>query len=91
MGDKCNVIRSKVSGQPRQIESHSRRTLIIGGWRWVRYGRNRNNVTVTVVGHDVLRGDWRDRIHVGVVLQGQDRIGRWVNRVGGIAAGSDRV
>lgn len=85
--------RHQVKGQRTAASDRVGRlaALIIGGWRWVRYGRNRNNVTVTVVGHDVLRGDWRDRIHVGVVLQGQDRIGRWVNRVGGIAAGSDRV
>ncbi len=34
MGDKCNVMRQTVIGQPRQIESHSWRTLIIGGWHW---------------------------------------------------------
>ena len=38
MGDKCNVMRQKVIGQPRQIESHSWRTLIIGGWRWFGIG-----------------------------------------------------
>jgi hypothetical protein len=34
MGDNCNGMRQKGSGQPRQIESHSWRTLIIGGWGW---------------------------------------------------------
>ena len=38
MGGKCNVIGSKVIRQPRQIESYSWRTLIIGGWRWFGIG-----------------------------------------------------
>ena len=57
----------------------------------VRYGRNRNNVKVVAVGHDLLRGDRCDRVHAGIVVQGEDLIGRWVNRIGEIIAGSDRV
>ncbi len=38
MGDKCNVMRQKVIGQPRQIGSYSWRTLIIGGSRWFSMG-----------------------------------------------------
>ena len=69
MGDKCNVIateghRAAASDRVAQLAHADHRRLAL-----VRYGRNRNNVKITAVGHDLLRGDWRDRVHVGIVLK----------------------